>query len=452
MSPELEKSIKERIAAGIGFEQIEAELVAAGYSQESARAAYAQVSQSATPMSPSVISSGTDLFKKGCEIAKKRLDVVALLGLSSATMNIIALQIDVTESFSIIGILAGIGLIAFVVYLLGIFAAYFIIAKAPAQQVTIEQGLIWSLKNILSLFWISVLVFFIVFTGLVLFIIPGIILSILLYFSHLAFIHDGKRGLQAVLRSRAVVIGRVVQVLKRLGVLILYSILIAIIVGILAAAFEVLEITSIPVLALFEICTQIITAFLTIVVIAAANQLYLELAQDRPVTEPEGGVVTKYKVMAFFGPIALISIMALLILLIGVIGAAMWGLADANDDHSSVNAVRSQVVFTEQVAEQYFLEQGSYTDVCWIILPVVTETENVECFSNETEWVLAAETNGEYWCTDVTGYGKQIPGPLNGRTTCLNLPADGEESEPTTIPQSEAATTTPDTGEVLPMM
>jgi hypothetical protein len=136
------------------------------------------------------------------------------------------------ESTVVIITAAAAGLIAFLVYLLGLLAAFYVVVKAEQETASIKDAFRWSVQNIFTLGWLTLITFSIVWGGLQLFIIPGLILSVLMYFSQYAFVREGKRGLKAVLRSRQLVTGRTWAVFKRIFVLVFYTFIITIIISV----------------------------------------------------------------------------------------------------------------------------------------------------------------------------------------------------------------------------
>jgi hypothetical protein len=428
MSPELEQRLKEQVATGTGYDAIETELLAEGYSKEAIALAYAKAKEGSSMASSSSLSSGTHLFKVGIRFAKTRTDLILLLAISALILNLSLRVSEEVESTVVIISAAAAGLMAFLVYLLGLLAAFYVVVKAEQETVSIKDAFRWSVQNIFTLGWLTLITFSIVWGGLQLFIIPGLILSVLMYFSQYAFVREDKRGLKAVLRSRQLVTGRTWAVFKRIFVLVFYTFIITIIISVPLMVLEELELELLPLAILLEGIVELVIAMVTVASIAAANQLYKELSVGTPAEDAKKSLSIKYTLLGLFGFVGFVG----LIVLVSIF--ALWGATiEPIQGQQSSDKVRSEVVFTEPIAEGYFIERGTYEGVCDAITPAVTSADETECNDDATSWALTATIGADRWCTDIAGYGKLLSEPLSGRTQCLNLPTmDATEAEPST--------------------
>jgi hypothetical protein len=199
---------------------------------------------------------------------------------------------------------------------------------------------------------------------------------------------------------------------------------------------------------LLEGIVELVIAMVTVASIAAANQLYKELSVGTPAEDAKKSLSIKYTLLGLFGFVGFVG----LIVLVSIF--ALWGATiEPIQGQQSSDKVRSEVVFTEPIAEGYFIERGTYEGVCDAITPAVTSADETECNDDATSWALTATIGADRWCTDVTGYGKLLNEPLQGRSQCLNLPSR-DESE-AVVPETESAesgTTTPPTEDIIPMM
>lgn len=122
----------------------------------------------------------------------------------------------------IIGIIA---LVLFGLFSVWIQAAQIMIFAEPQANLTIKRAMRDTKSKVLSLWWVMFLSGFVVIGGFLLFIIPGIIISVMISFAAYALLIDNKRGMDALMTSREYVRGYWWAVFGRalLGGIVVYS-------------------------------------------------------------------------------------------------------------------------------------------------------------------------------------------------------------------------------------
>ncbi|MFA6513990.1 MAG: hypothetical protein WCT50_01700 [Patescibacteria group bacterium] len=118
--------------------------------------------------------------------------------------------------------LAGIVVVAGMIYI-----TYFVIRAYMGVYLLVKHNYIGEVKEIFQetkalfwpYFWLSILTIILIILWMLLLIIPGLIFSIFYSFAVYAFFFEGKRGMEAIRRSRALVKGYFWPVLGRLSLL-----------------------------------------------------------------------------------------------------------------------------------------------------------------------------------------------------------------------------------------
>lgn len=85
--------------------------------------------------------------------------------------------------------------------------------------VSVSDGLKWANKNFASIWWLAILMFLVQTTGLMLLLIPGVVIIAYIALSYPVRVAEGKRGIQAMVRSTALVHGHWWSVFGRLVLL-----------------------------------------------------------------------------------------------------------------------------------------------------------------------------------------------------------------------------------------
>ncbi|MCB9812559.1 hypothetical protein H6778_02790 [Candidatus Nomurabacteria bacterium] len=319
MNPELIAAVKERLELGHSDESIKAELRSAGYTDEMVEQVLVQVKGGTVP---EPVTAGEEslpgvmqLLKGAFASARQRVDLMLLIAVPQIAVFLGGYFLEYSSPQSIEA-----GLAAGVLVLVGVVASI-IVALAIIKVITSEQeesighAVAWATSNIFPFLWVSILTVLIVYGGMVLFVVPGIILSVLLAFSQVVFVAEGRRGLDALLRSRQLVLGRWWGIFGRLlgfGLLLYIVVLIP---------FAILVVLLGEGSLLAELLYQVINAVLAVVMLFGMYTLYKARAQQQPTTAfVPTEARTKYKLLAALG---------LLLPIIGI-GVAV-SLASLND-------------------------------------------------------------------------------------------------------------------------
>ena len=321
MKPELIEAIKERLRAGQSDEDISQQLRSSGYADdviEHVLHASKENGLSATDLSPIPVSvtpdlpGATDLFQGGWAYVQKRMDLIGYLFIPYAVLALAPLLLGSTVSSSIAaGIMTGVVTLAAGVFIfLNLGALLYSVVMADEKEVRYPEALRWMMRNVGRVAWLYILMALVTYGGFLFFIIPGIIVSIAVYFSHFVYVAEGKRGMEALLRSRSLVTGNWGRVFGRLFLLGLILILIFV----LLAGLVTLAVSSIASQVVAEIVSSLVfqgaAVFISVITFHAGQRLYRKLAAARPATAGRTDK-WKYKTLAGLGvllPIVLIVI------------------------------------------------------------------------------------------------------------------------------------------------
>lgn len=346
ISPELLAAVKERLSLNYTHEEIEAELVATGYDAaiakqailaaetagESADAAATTATASATTGVTTMTGSGLPsigtLLQRGFGLAQRRLDLVALL---SGPYLVVGLWWLLAGADGGGQALVG-NLLEVVAVLLYLFVLAMLLYTATHQQhapVPLATAAQWTRQNFLGLLWVYLLSAAVVWGGILLFLIPGIIVGIYLYLSQYVYAAEGARGFAAVLRSRELVygvwwamFGRVLAVGLIIGFITI--IIAAFIGGVLGALGVPFSMEGEPALGnqLIDLALLPLGAYMTVVGAGIGAALYGARAQAVSTEGEVPAAAGRYTALAWFGGFAVISVVALFL-----VGLATYGEA-----------------------------------------------------------------------------------------------------------------------------
>jgi hypothetical protein len=227
MSPELITAIKERIALGRSREEIEAEVVATGYTPEQFSAAYEAATtpsstQATSGLAPdttyyarsttgTLISTGDlvgqtwDLMKaeKGAFGAFVGFSLVALLGILVVCGGLFFVLGDDSFFGSIIA--------AYILFIISsgiLYGALFRALLRRQNPAAFSSHVTWTLKNLLPLYIAGFMAIGAIYTGFVLLLVPGLMLAIYLSMAGLFIFDERARGLDALILSTKYIYGR----------------------------------------------------------------------------------------------------------------------------------------------------------------------------------------------------------------------------------------------------
>ena len=192
-------------------------------------------------------------------------------------------------------LVAGIG---FALLIAAFLAAVFLITLALTRAATAEgnakfwSSMTWAKEHFWAFLWVAALMSLVLTTGFVMLIIPGIILSVYLYFAQLSIIHHGHRGMTALRHSTFLVrenwwavFGRAAAVV--LVYLIVYVILQAILYTFLGETVG-------------DIIGTALSFFGTIFLLRIIGRMYHSLVEQKPDFDPN----VAYQPSQFYVPMA----------------------------------------------------------------------------------------------------------------------------------------------------
>lgn len=287
-------------------------------------------------------------------------------------------------------------------------------------QIDFKAARAWAAKQWWPLVWVYLLVLTAVIGGIILFIIPGLLLSILLYFSFFAVAVDGHRGVRALQESRRLFKGRFFEVFLKilgLGAINLFLFFVAIIVAtVLAVSLPAVggEMTFVLLGTAFA---QVLAAVITVISLRSGFSLY---QAAKSTTDAPAGSVWPDK---FF---VLLGILAPLLLL----GSLLY-LYDGNFDNfirelestttSEEAAMQVELRAAGVTATTYQISNGSYDGVCAVLRDSVAAGGVTACNDTTEAYALTLQAGEKTWCVDSSGYNKTIASPLAERVSCLPL-------------------------------
>ena len=279
MSPELINAIKERLAAGQSREEIEVAVLAMGHTKEVCDTAFTLAANDMTKEDDASLPRARDLFKNAWKFTKTRFDLVILLFIPLALESSGLLWSEkISESGPLLNLVfLLLPIVTAVVYIATIAMTLRIVTVADEAQRTLSAAFSWMIKNILSLWWLYILSTLLIIGGFLLFIIPGLIVLVSTTFAQYIFVNEEKRGIQALLASRALVEGRWWKVLKKLFAFSVLALILIALVGFFFGIITGLIGENGYEVFVEEILIQGLTAIMSLIIIHAMYDLYKSL-------------------------------------------------------------------------------------------------------------------------------------------------------------------------------
>lgn len=373
MSPELINAVKERIELGHAKENIQAELKTAGYSDEAIAQVFATVEAGLKPVPtpPSgqvrptdggelVLPSTSDLISAGFNFVFKRTDILLWLAIPYTIVSILeslssSVSVGDTDPF---GILVGVGsLFASIIYIVVSAAALYTVTH-NGREVSLAEATTWAKKNIWSFLWVSILTMLVIMGGFALFLIPGLIVGVSIYFSQYIFANEGIKGMAALRRSRQLTSGYWWPVANKLASVLLATILIFIIVGLLIGIIAGLSGVENATETLLNIVGHFFSAVGIMVGLTVGSNIYQALLAKSPVgtVSEASDSVWQYWVLAMLGPIFVISFF--LMMIYGMAMITYQGSARLNDDTSIIDLINEDRKEAKERALELRLEES----------------------------------------------------------------------------------------------
>lgn len=236
MSPELITAIKERIALGRSRAEIEAEVVATGYTTEQYAAAYeAATALPTVPVAPGLVPDTTyyarttpgtliatgdlvgqmwDLMKEQKGILGKTIGVALLMALGVALLGGVVF-LALGEEAPLFGMFV----VGYFVLMTGYGLLYTAMLRAVLRRgtpLTYAEHLMWTLRHFLTLCIVGFMVMGTIVMGYLFLLIPGLMLLIYLSMSVNFVIDERASGLDALVLSTKYIYGRFWPIFIRL--------------------------------------------------------------------------------------------------------------------------------------------------------------------------------------------------------------------------------------------
>lgn len=420
MTEELVKAIRERITAGQTKKEIIDAVRAMGHTEEVAYAAFtlAEHDQTINKEAPLRLSARS-LFVSGWHFVKRHPRLTAV----SAIPLIIEVFLTAARNneFGTIGgyPIAAALIIASVVAALAYVALLMVILmRVTKPDIPLSPETAWTFikQHFISLCVIYLFSGLMILGGLALFLLPGLAVMISITFAQYVYVHEGKRGLSALLASSALVRGRFWHVVYKILAFIFLSFLPMLVLTIMFAIVEAIYESTATTL-VTESLLQIVAAALTVINLHAMNSVYQKL-KEHDLNQP-GKLFPKarYIFMMVFGLLAIVAIG------LAVAFAESLDFLDELPAIETASGVQAQVSATAVLADRYFIDSNqSYEGVCESLKNSVTESTDVQCNDSGEAWALTAtDSDGTMWCADKGTLAKQIQMPLDTRTECFAL-------------------------------
>lgn len=414
----LVKAIKERIAAGIDKETIKSETVAAGHTEQIFEAAYETAAADARTEKNS-IPSFVSLWVKGFEFFKKEWKYALILAIPPIIATIADAVVEGGElSTPLVAMLNTVSVLASIIHIYLIIILIGKITQPPSTD-GYAAARAWAAKNWLKIAWVYLLSSLAIMGGFILLILPGLILSVLLYFSYFAYAVDGHRGMAALQESRRLFRGRFFTLLAKL--VGLTAITVAVFLACMVAATGLLFLASavgeLVATTAFTVLINVAAAAITVITLQAGYHFYIS-AKATTSAEPKGTGV--YKVMVVLGlllPAIGIAILVFFAINQEAFSEELMMLEQSAESSQPVQFELQAVAFT---ATTYQLaNDDSFEGVCDIIRGVSDSADDAACNDSEEAWALSVVRDGEQWCADSTGFNKKLATTLENRTACI---------------------------------
>jgi hypothetical protein len=383
MSPEAIKAIKERLELGYKEEEIKAEFLQAGYDEDaiSSMLTQARVNSDTVQPVPAPVQLSLPgvytLVVSSLKYVVSRWDLFLLVSIPAVFVAVIALVTGVNTLEP--GMPAepplAVTIASFVNSVLTIIIsimAFYIVAFSKERRVNFTEAYNWVKTHGFAFLWVGILAYFAVLGGFMLLVIPGIIVSTYLVFSHLVLVREEHKGMDALIRSRALVYGKWWDVWGKLfGTAVIFGLASIIVMAVLI--LPMFFFASQTGVAISVFLVNIIRSFLALATLHILVSLYEALKVPKPVFQPalHTEALKKYKRLAWLGlafPILLIFLAIIL---------------------ASLNSAREQGLEAQQMRDAYQAQLQTETEGSES--SAAAQTENEE-FSTEST-VIDSEVN-----------------------------------------------------------
>lgn len=413
---DLIKAIRDRIAGGESKEAIKAAVLASGHSAEVFEAAYtlALHDEQKAPLAPepSVVS----LIKEGFQKVVAQPGGVLLMAIPMWVM-VLAIGAEQFVGDTLQAQIAFIGVIvlALLAYFIAIIAALYFYTRPLSEPATLEGALRFALRNVLPLGFIYLLLGLVVWGGFVLFLVPGMIVLVTTYFAQFVYLDERVGGMSALLRSRALVVGRWWLTARKIGGVLLLVLIPAFVLSILQEVVRLFNDNFYLGLS-FDLLIEGVVALITAITIGAMFPLYQYLKATRPVTEATTTLTKTLYWLLLIGGILMAAMIAIVL-------SRVDDFAAVSEEFVPFEQGPDELIGVREAAEAYGVtHDDSFENVCTELLPTLSTEGEVECNDEESAWALQINSASESWCIDADTAPKRLETKLESRTHCLALP------------------------------
>lgn len=408
------KAIKERIDAGYDKESIKKETVAAGHSEEIFEAAYTVAN---TYQDPVMLPTALHLWKDGFAFMCREWHLALWLSIPLVLVTLVDVVLQETILTLVpLTLVTIFSVIALLFYLVGLMVALRVTMEVETEN-SYKKAIVWTRHNFLSLIFVYIALILIVWGGFVLFLVPGVIASIALYFSLYIVAADEGRGEAALTKSRELVRGRWWLVAGKIIGIAAYNFLVIVLLFMVGALISILfqsYVSETIFINIYAIGSQAVGALISLISLYAGAELYRSLKNRESV---ENVSVHTYRVLAVVGAVFLLVIVAAVsyILYRGEELAMFTAI-------NTADSLRQELSYTESSAIAFYeANNSSYSGFCEYAVQLQLVSGEVQCNDSDTAWALRVENEGLVFCIDSTGYNKTLGAPLEDRTICLPL-------------------------------
>lgn len=159
-----------------------------------------------TTIAPATLPTFTVCFAESWNFVRDRFDVFVFLLITTLPSLFLTIALELNENFFLEN--GWLGLVLVLVSMVitpFVYLAVLYTALYHETRPTLRQALQYVGQNFWAYAWLFTLAGLVILSGFVLFIIPGVILSILLAFAGSVFVVEGRRGMAVLQQSHALV-------------------------------------------------------------------------------------------------------------------------------------------------------------------------------------------------------------------------------------------------------
>ena len=405
-------AIRDRIAAGHDTKTIKEETLAAGHSEAVFEVAYAAAKSTPESELPSVLS----IWKAGYQYMRQEWKFTLLLALPLLIVGIADLVAEEPATKPLYVMIAGI--ISLLGSLLYAYLMVILLGKITGESAVGDYtaARTWARGHWAHLVWIYILVCLVVLGGFMLFIIPGLILSLVLYFSFYAYAVNGYKGFAALRESRRMFKGRFFTILAKiagLGILNLIAFLVIFASGMALMLIVAMVVPALISVGVLSIVLQLFAGALMVITLRAGYLLYIAAAK----TARDGSQRTwPYKVVAVLG-FLFPAILAGVLYVTKDMTFSEFNYAQFPGEMDSPQSELVEIGFEAKLFN--VSNNNSYKGLCDFLQEQGRDV--TACNANSGAWAATIERADKQWCVDSSGYAKELVPPLEERTECLPL-------------------------------